>query len=76
MGMQSDASPKKKEKLGMDDKLPDEFHVLDKAVWKQIKQLQGSGKGNDPVVMSSGYVYAGKNNVGKEVRLFVKEDKE
>jgi hypothetical protein len=57
----------------MSEELPTEYHLLDKATWKEIKQKSGSGKGKDPVVLPSGYVYAGKDNVGKEVRLYVKE---
>lgn len=57
-----------------DDELPSEFIVLNKAKWITIKQKSGSGKGKDPVVLASGYVYAGKEHVGKECRLFVEKN--
>lgn len=59
----------------MSDKLPEECFVLNKENWVEIKQKSGSGKGQDPVVLQSGYVYAGKEFVGREVRLYVKEQK-
>lgn len=58
----------------MSDELPSEFHVLNKAKWIEIKQKSGACKGQDPVVLSSGYVYAGKEFVGRECRLYVKKD--
>lgn len=50
-----------------------EFHGLNKAAWIEIKQKSGSGKGQDPVVLPSGYVYAGKEFVGREARLYVEK---
>lgn len=50
-----------------------EFHGLNKADWHEIKQKSGSGKGKDPVVLPSGYVYAGKEYVGRNARLFVEK---
>lgn len=58
-----------------ESELPSEFHLLDKTVWKEIRVKQGVAKGQHPVVLDSGYVYAGKENVGKEARLYVKETK-
>lgn len=55
-----------------EDKLPEECFVLNKANWNEVKQKTGSGKGKNPVVLESGYVYAGKENIGKEARLFVR----
>jgi len=57
----------------MSEELPNEFHILDKATWKEVKQRQGAGKGQNPVVLDSGYIYAGKDNKGKEARVFVRE---
>jgi hypothetical protein len=57
----------------MSEEIPSECHVLNKDNWLEIKQKSGAGKGQDPVVLSSGYVYAGKEHVGKEVRLYVKK---
>jgi len=52
--------------------LPDEYHLLNKATFTEIFQKQGSGKGQHPVVLASGYVYVGKEHKGKETRVFVK----
>jgi len=60
----------------MSDELPEECFVLNKANWVEIKQKSGSGKGQDPVVLASGYVYAGKEYVGIECRLYVKKPKQ
>lgn len=57
----------------MTDELPSEYIVLNKTDWKEIFLKQGAGKGQNPVVLSSGYVYVGKEYTGKEARVFVKE---
>jgi hypothetical protein len=55
------------------ENLPNEFHVLDKATWREVKVRQGTEKGKDPKVLDSGYVYVGKDCKGKETRVFVKD---
>lgn len=58
-----------------ESELPSEFHLLDKAAWKEIKQRQGAMKGQDPIVLESGYVYVGKDLKGQTAKVFIKENK-
>lgn len=42
------------------------YTVFDNSEWEEIPNRQ---------INSAGVVFAGKNNVGKEVKLFIKRDK-
>jgi hypothetical protein len=55
------------------EEIPNEFHLLDKNAWTEIKQKRGAYKGQNPVVLDSGYVYVGVEFKGKEARVYVKE---
>lgn len=58
----------------LNETIGNEYHVLDKAVWQEVRQKRGSGKGQQPIVGDSGNVYVGTEFKGKECRVYVKVD--
>jgi hypothetical protein len=56
-----------------EDQLPSEFHILDKSIWNEVRVRQGTAKGQHPIVLDSGYIYAGRDLKGKEARVYVRE---
>lgn len=52
------------------------YFQLDLEEWEQVTGERGDKKGKNPVISPNGTVYADKNRVGEEVRLFVRRKKQ
>lgn len=52
------------------------FFLLDLEEWEEITGERGDKKGQHPIISKNGTVYADKNRIGEEVRLFVRRKKE